>query len=68
MMTPYAIAFAVGYYYGRAYPRDAEVTLPAADECYRSSEGFTDGLEVGRGDYENVDLPLIAMATEPEAE
>jgi len=67
-MNPYAIAFAIGYYYGRAFPRDAYVTLPAADEYHRGNQGFEDGLEAGRRDYEDVDLPLVALAVVPEAE
>lgn len=67
-MNPYAIAYSIGYYYGRAYPRDAEVALPAADEYHRGNQGFEDGLEAGRRDYEQVDLPLVALAAELEAE
>jgi len=64
-MNPYAIAFAIGYYYGRAFPRDAEVALPAADEYHRGNQGFEDGLAAGRRDYEDVDLPLIAESMDP---
>lgn len=67
-MNPYAIAFAIGYYYGRAFPRDAEVILPSHDEYHRGNQGFEDGLEAGRRDYEQVDLPLVALAVEAEDE
>jgi len=67
-MNPYAIAYAIGYYYGRAYPRNALPELAPYDEYHRGNQGFEDGLEAGRRDYEQVDLPLVAMAMEPEAE
>ena len=67
-MNPYAVAYAIGYYYGRAYPRNALPELAPHDEYHRGNQGFEDGLEAGRRDYEQVDLPLVAMAVEAEVE
>lgn len=64
-MNPYAIAFSVGYYYGRAFPRDAEVMFPEHDMWYRANKGFEDGLIAGRRDYEDVDLPMVALSQDP---
>ena len=63
-MNPYTIAFAIGYYYGRAYSADAIVPLPEHDQYHRQNQGFTDGLEAGRRDFQDVDLPIIAMQEE----
>ena len=60
-MNPYTIAYAIGYYYGRAYSADADVELPEADMYHRSNQGFVDGLEAGRRDFQDVDLPVIAL-------
>ena len=67
-MNPYAIAYAIGYFYGRAYPRDVNIPLPEEDQSRVDSNGFHDGLEAGRRDYEAIDLPLVALAETPEAE
>jgi len=67
-MNPYAIAFAIGYFYGRAYSADQDVLLPAQDLYHKSNQGFADGLAAGRRDYGDVDLPIAAMAETAEAE
>jgi len=67
-MNPYAIAFAIGYFYGRAYSADQDVLLPAQDLYHKSNQGFYDGLAAGRRDYGDVDLPIAAMAETAEAE
>lgn len=59
-MNPYTIAYAIGYYYGRAYSADADVPLPEHDMYHRQNQGFTDGLAAGRRDFQEVDLPIIA--------
>ena len=59
-MNPYAIAFAIGYFYGRAYSADQDVLLPAQDLYHKSNQGFADGLEAGRRDFQDIDLPIIA--------
>ncbi len=60
MQNPYTIAYAIGYYYGRAYSADADVPLPEHDMYHRQNLGFTHGLEAGRRDFQEVDLPIIA--------
>lgn len=60
-MNPYAIAFSIGYYYGRAFPIDAMPSIRPHDERHRANKGFDDGLEAGRRDYQEVDLPIQAM-------
>ncbi len=60
-MNSYTIAYAIGYYYGRAYSADADVPMPDHDMYHRQNQGFTDGLEAGRRDFEDVDLPIIAL-------
>lgn len=64
-MNPYSIAFAIGYYYGRAFPRDAEVVMSEQDMYHRSNAGFDAGLEAGRRDFEQLDLPAAAEAVDP---
>lgn len=61
-MNPYTMAFAIGYFYGRAYPTQVEPTMPVQDLYHRENQGFTDGLEAGRRDYREIDLPLEALA------
>jgi hypothetical protein len=67
-MNPYSIAFAIGYYYGRAFPADAQIAMPPEDQSRASNKGFYDGLAAGRRDYGDVDLPIAAMAETAEAE
>lgn len=63
-MNPYTIAFTIGYFYGRAYSTDSDVTLPEADMVHKTNRGFTDGLQAGRRDFQAIDLPIAAMAQE----
>lgn len=67
-MNPYSTAYAIGYYYGRAFPVDAEVTLPEEDQSKANNQGFYDGLAAGRRDYSEVDLPVAALAEPAEAQ
>ena len=64
-MNPYTIAFAIGYYYGRAYPYDAMPRLPEADIPYAGTHGFIAGLERGQHDFGEVDLVTAAEAQDP---
>lgn len=50
----YTLAYACGYFYGRAYGEDAEIK--EEDAVYRSNQGFLHGLEAGRMDFEAIDL------------
>jgi len=59
-MNTYAIAYSIGYFYGRAYPIDQDVPLPPQDLYHRQNQGFTDGLEAGRRDFQDIDLLIIA--------
>lgn len=63
-MNPYAIAFAVGYYYGRAFPSylSHEIIVPEQDMGHRSNVGFDDGFKAGQRDFQEVDLPIEAEA------
>jgi hypothetical protein len=63
-MKPFTTAYAIGYYYGRAYPNEACPDMPDADLLYRNTISFHAGLERGRADYQDVDLPLIVAETE----
>jgi len=60
-MNAYAMAFAIGYYYGRAYGGIANVTLPEHDIYHKNNQGFSDGLVAGRRDFQEIDLPILAM-------
>jgi hypothetical protein len=60
-MNPYTVAYAIGYFYGRSYSADTEVSLPEHDLYHKGNQGFTDGLAAGKRDFEEVDLPIIAM-------
>jgi hypothetical protein len=64
-MNPYTLAFAIGYYYGRAYPRDAHPALSDADMYHSTNKGFDDGLAAGRRDFEEVDLVAAAESQDP---
>lgn len=68
-MTPYTTAYAVGYFYGRAYPSSdrSDITMPEQDYCYRNTVGFKNGFEAGQRDFERIDLSLEALAAEPTA-
>lgn len=61
-MNPYAIAYAIGYFYGRSYRPHEEIVLPPEDMVHRENQGFADGLAAGRRDFEEIDLPIIALA------
>jgi hypothetical protein len=65
-MTPYAIAYSIGYFYGRAYPSYIadDITMPVQDHYHRNTEGFKAGFEAGQRDFQDVDLPTIALAYE----
>lgn len=69
-MVPYITAYAVGYFYGRAYPsyEADDITMPEQDHCYRDSLGFKDGFVAGRRDFESIDLPLEVLSPTAEAE
>ncbi len=64
LSTPYNIAFAIGYYYGRAHPTSEEVVIAEQDMYHRANQGFEDGLTAGRRDFCDVDLPIQALAQE----
>lgn len=66
-MNPYTMAFAIGYFYGRAFPTDIEVILPPHDLYHCGNQGFVDGLAAGRRDFQDVDLPVTAVAAPLEA-
>jgi len=61
MNHPYTVAFAIGYFYGRAHDAAAGITMPEHDMYHRSNAGFTAGLEAGRRDFQEIDLPLVAL-------
>lgn len=65
-MNTYALSYAVGYFYGRAYPPHAagDIVLPTQDQYHRQNAGFKDGFEAGQRDYQNIDLPTEALSTE----
>jgi len=56
------MAFAVGYYYGRAGGGIGDVTLAEHDIGYKKNQGFLNGLSVGTSDFLEVDLPAIALS------
>ena len=63
---PYTLAYARGYYYGRAFGgNELESKLSIEDLYWRESAGFLDGLEAGRKDFEDLDLTAAAMAQDP---
>jgi len=64
-MNTYTLAFGIGYYYGRAFPRDAMPILAEVDMPYAETFGFAAGLERGRSDFEEVDLVAVAEAQDP---
>jgi hypothetical protein len=59
-MTPYAIAYSIGYYYGRS----GVIQIAEHDTYHRSNPGFELGFEAGKRDFQDVDLPTIALAYE----
>ena len=65
IMNPYTLAFGIGYYYGRAYPRDEMPILAEADMPYAGTYGFIAGLERGRRDFEEIDLVVAAETQDP---
>ncbi len=63
-MNAYTIAYAVGYYYGRAYPSNEQVQMPEEDQAVVKNQGFQDGFIAGRHDFEKLDLPREAAIAE----
>lgn len=65
---PYTLAYARGYYYGRAYCGIEPITdMSTEDLCWRDSVGFLDGLEAGKNDFQTLDLPKEASQHPVEA-
>ncbi len=58
----YTVAYAVGYYYGRAFPEDSYENMPPVDITLKDTQGFRDGLAAGRHDFEVIDLTTQALA------
>lgn len=59
---PYTLAYARGYYYGRAFCGIEPVTdMSDEDLIWRDSVGFRDGLEAGKNDFQTLDLPHEAL-------
>jgi len=64
---PYTLAYARGYYYGRAYCGQEINSLISEEDMYwRDTVGFRDGLEAGKRDFQEVDLPFEASAHDQE--
>ncbi len=61
-LNSYTIAYAVGYYYGRAFPADAPIDMKEEDLAITSNQGFQDGLLAGRHDYVALDLTQEALS------
>jgi hypothetical protein len=64
-MNPYAIAYAVGYYYARSrgyIPTGHD--LPEADQALVENQGFIDGFAAGQRDFQDVDVAHQAMNAE----
>lgn len=64
-MNAYMVAFAIGYYYGRAHPTGEGMPMPLEDIYHRSNQGFDDGLAAGQRDFQNIDLPISAEQSYP---
>lgn len=58
-MNPYSIAYALGYFYGRAH--GTIPVLPEQDEYHAKNAGFNDGFAAGMRDWQDVDLPRAAL-------
>jgi hypothetical protein len=58
----YNRAFAVGYFYGRAYTANEMPVMPTEDLVFRGTSGFGAGLVAGREDFQEVDLPRAALS------
>lgn len=68
-MTPYSIAYAVGYFYGRSrgyIPTGSD--LPQEDESLLQNQGFNAGFEAGQRDYQAIDLVGQAVNESVEAQ
>lgn len=64
--NPYTLAYARGYYYGRAYCGQELDTLMSMEDMYwRETVGFRDGLEAGKIDFQDLDLTAQAMGQDP---
>ena len=62
---PYTLAYARGYYYGRAFCGiELDVIMSVEDITWRDSLGFKDGLEAGKNDFQALDLPNEALQHE----
>jgi hypothetical protein len=60
---PYTHAYARGYYYGRAFCGvEFEAGVSIEDEQWLETLGFRDGLEAGRRDFQELDLPDEALS------
>ena len=58
---PYTLAYARGYYYGRAFCGiELEAKISEEDVYWRNTVGFRDGLEAGKIDFQMMDLPQAA--------
>ena len=60
-MTPYTIAYALGYYYGRS----GALVISEQDRYHRENAGFDAGFEAGQRDFQDVDLAIAAEAMDP---
>lgn len=61
-MCTYTNAFALGYYYGRTFPADANLELQEQDMALYNNAGFASGFERGQIDFQEIDLPKIALS------
>jgi hypothetical protein len=61
-MTPYTIAYAIGYYYGRS----GAIAIAEQDRYHRENVGFDAGFDAGQRDFQDIDLPLAAEAVDPD--
>jgi hypothetical protein len=64
--NPYTLAYARGYYYGRAYcGQEPETPMSMEDLYWRDTVGFNDGLAAGKRDFQDLDLTAQAMSQDP---
>lgn len=57
----YTLAYACGYFYGRAHGEGA--IIKEEDAVYRSNQGFLHGFEAGQMDFEAIDMVEQALET-----
>ena len=58
----YNRAYAVGYFYGRAYSgTNVQVSYTTEDLPLINTKPFMDGMIAGVKDFEEIDLPVYAM-------